>query len=281
MSKFTFSLSMILVMFSCQQENKKDQPLSEFEIEEGFQIELVASEPLISDPVDMEIDELGRWFVVEMHGYPLDVSGTGAIKRLVDTNDDGLPDQSTVFMDGLIFPTGILRWKKGFLVTDPPHVIYLEDADQDGKAEIIDTVLTGFARSNPQHNVNNPTYGLDNWIYLSHEGAVKSQLFAEVLGDQGTEVHFPGSPDVAGLPQNANGLGVRFRPAPPAAEMLSAKSQFGQTFDPWGHHFQTNNATHLFHAVIASQYMARNRNLLIPSGQQYIPKNGRGFDIFQ
>ncbi|NND33407.1 MAG: c-type cytochrome, partial [Saprospiraceae bacterium] len=54
----------------------------------------------------------------------------------------------------------------------------------------------------------------------------------------------------------------------------------GQTFDSWGHHFQTNNATHLHHAVMGASYMKRNDDLLIPGGQQYIPATGRGFDIF-
>ena len=51
--------------------------LSTFELEPGFKIELLAAEPLISDPVDMEIDEYGRLYVVEMPGYLLDKSGTG------------------------------------------------------------------------------------------------------------------------------------------------------------------------------------------------------------
>ena len=52
-----------------------EQALSAFEIEPGFKIELLAAEPLVSDPVDMEIDEYGRLYVVEMHGYPLDKIG--------------------------------------------------------------------------------------------------------------------------------------------------------------------------------------------------------------
>lgn len=145
--------------FSCHSKSESDErsledAISIFELEEGFQIELVAGEPLISDPVDMEIDEHGHFYVVEMHGYPLDVSGSGRVKRLSDSDGDGRMDKSTVFADSLIMPTGIMRWKKGFLVTDPPNVYYLEDRDGDGKAEVRETVLSGFALSNPQHNVN-------------------------------------------------------------------------------------------------------------------------------
>ena len=59
---------------------KAESALSTFELEPGFKIELVAIEPLIADPVAMEIDENGRFYVVEMHGYPLDKSGTGKVE---------------------------------------------------------------------------------------------------------------------------------------------------------------------------------------------------------
>jgi glucose/arabinose dehydrogenase len=75
----------------------------------------------------MEIDEYGRLYVVEMHGYPLDKTGSGKIKLVSDSNGDGRMDKSTVFADGLTLPNSIMRWKKGVLVTDAPHVFYLED----------------------------------------------------------------------------------------------------------------------------------------------------------
>jgi hypothetical protein len=39
--------------------------LSGFELEPGFNIELVAIEPFIVDPVAMEIDENGRFHVID------------------------------------------------------------------------------------------------------------------------------------------------------------------------------------------------------------------------
>ncbi len=102
------------------------EALTTFDIEAGFRIEVFASEPMILDPVAMEFDEHGRVFVVEMPGYPLDVGATGRVKLLEDTNQDGFPDQATVFVDGLVLPTGVLRWKKGILVTDAPNVWYFE-----------------------------------------------------------------------------------------------------------------------------------------------------------
>jgi putative membrane-bound dehydrogenase-like protein len=180
--------------FLSAQSLKKSEPklshelrkaLDDFDIADGFSIELVVAEPLISDPVAMEIDEEGRMYVVEMHGYPLDLAGFGKIKMLSDTDGDGYPDKSTVFADKLILPTGIMRWKKGFLVTDTPDVLYLEDTNGDGKADIRKTILTGFAHSNPQHNLNTPILGLDNWIYLGHQYSVTPTVCKKQFSDKG------------------------------------------------------------------------------------------------
>ena len=54
------------------------ETLSRFRLDPGFRIELMASEPDIQSPIAMDIDERGRWFVLEMPGYPVDTRPTGA-----------------------------------------------------------------------------------------------------------------------------------------------------------------------------------------------------------
>lgn len=245
--------------------------LETFRIADGFRIELFASEPLISSPVAMDVDERGRMFVVELPGYPLDVSGSGRVKLLEDTDADGRPDRATIFADGLRLPTGVMRWKQGIIVTDSPQVWYLEDADGDGRAEIKREMLTGFALSNPQHTTNTPVYGLDNWIYLANEGPVRTVRYRDIFGDAGGEVHFPDRPDGPRLPPDAGGRNVRFRPDTHQLEMLSSRSQFGQTFDAWGHHFLVAHNRHIFQEVVAARYLARNRALVVPTVLEHIP----------
>src|SRR5688572_7225768 len=184
--KMGLTTLIVAVLAGC--EKKQDGPVvmdppvpasdavSTFQIEPGFKIELLAAEPLIADPVAMEIDENGAMYVVENHGYPLDKTKSSKVKLLRDTDGDGVMDKSTVFADTLLMPTGVLRWKRGVLVTDAPHVLYMEDSDGDDKADVIKEVLTGFALGNPQHNVNSPILGLDNWIYIAHERAVGSEV---------------------------------------------------------------------------------------------------------
>ena len=278
-----FLFLFIIAFSSCKQDSppqRIDEALSTFEIEDGFKIELLASEPLIGDPVDMEIDEYGRLYVVEMPGYPLDVSGSGSIKLLSDTDGDGVMDKSTTFAENLVLPNSIMRWKNGFIVTDAPNVLYLEDTDNDNRADVIDTLLTGFALSNPQHNLNSPVLGLDNWIYLAHEGIVTTETYREQFGDAGREIYFPGKPESPRLPQNARGRSVRFNLDDLTLEELSSHTQFGQTFDQWGNHLLVGNSNHVYHEVIAQRYVERNAAFKLSDATQSISDHGNAAEVF-
>ncbi len=91
----------------------------------GYQVELAAAEPLVLDPVAFDWDERGRLWVVEMADYPLGLDGKGKaggrVRILEDTNRDGIYDRSSLFAEGLSFPTGILTWRGGCLGTAAPE----------------------------------------------------------------------------------------------------------------------------------------------------------------
>jgi putative membrane-bound dehydrogenase-like protein len=254
-----------------------EQSLATMQVADGFTIEIVATEPTISSPVAMDIDEDGRIFVVEMPGYPLDTSASGRVTLLEDTDGDGRIDRSGVFADGLVLPTGVMRWKRGVLVTAAPDVLYLEDTNGDGRADVRSVVLTGFAFTNPQHTVNSPRYGLDNWIYLAHEGPAEAVIFKERFGDEGRPLRFPDRPDA---PLDAGRRSVRFRPGTHEIEARAGSSQFGHAFDEWGRYFTLDNSNHSRHEVIASRYLARNPDLLAARAMQNISDHGAAATVY-
>ncbi|GAA4301588.1 c-type cytochrome [Compostibacter hankyongensis] len=241
-----------------------EEDLSTFQLEPGFKIELIASEPLVRDPVDMTIDEYGRMYVVEMPGMPLNKSGLGKVIMLSDTSGDGKMDKRTVFADSLIMPSGVTRWKKGILVTDPPKVYYMEDTQGDGIADIKKVVLTGFDTSNLEANVNNPEYGLDNWVYL-----------ADLPVGGGSGIRYADDTAGTALPESS----VRFRPDRRQLEVLSGQTQFGQAFDAWGNHLLVNNSNHIFQNVVATRYLQRNPDLVAPSAIQTLADHSEVFPI--
>lgn len=267
-----YHLVMVILLGGMSCSGHKDTPFSKsaiedlasFELADGFKIELIASEPLIFDPVDMMIDEYGRLYVVEMPGMPLNKSGLGKVVLLSDTSGDGQMDKRTVFADSLILPSGIMRWKKGVIVTDPPNVYYFEDNNQDGKADIKKVMLTGFDTSNLEANVNNPQYGLDNWIYLAD---------LPVGGKGG--IHFTNDSGGVQVPEST----VRFKPESHQLEVLSGQTQFGQTFDAWGHLLMVSNSNHIYQDVIAARYLKRNPDMVAPSATETLAGHKKVFPI--
>jgi putative membrane-bound dehydrogenase-like protein len=200
---------------------------------------------------------------------------------LVDTDGDGQMDRSNIFSENLMFPNGLLRWKQGLIVTDAPYVLYLEDQDGDGRSDVCDTLLTGFSLSNPHVNVNNPIYGLDNWIYLAHFGSIGTRKYDEKFGDKGSEIYFPGISGSPRLPQNANGKRVRFHPDKHRLEMTASRTQFGHTFDRWGRSLLTHNQNHIYHEVIGAAYLSRNPDLVIAEATHSISDHGNETEVFQ
>src|SRR5688572_19254387 len=75
--------------------------IAKMTVPEGFQVELVASEPQIINPVAMTFDEKGRIWIAESLEYPRKQAGPGRdrIKVLEDTDGDGKADKFTVFAD--------------------------------------------------------------------------------------------------------------------------------------------------------------------------------------
>jgi len=272
----------VLILTACRKSGapyNQAEAIKTFQIDPAYRVEPFACEPAIVSPVAMDFDENGRIFVVEDRGYPLSTEQRlGRVKLLTDTNGDGIPDRSTIFADNLTMPTGVMRWKKGILVTDAPDLIYFEDTDGDGKADIRRVVLTGFAITNPQHTVNNPVYGLDNWIYLAHENAATAIIFKDKFGDRGSDIRFPDRP---GTPQlTEHGRNVRLRPDTNELEALSGGSQFGQAFDDQGHHFTLNNSEHIRHEVIAARYLQRNPDLPVSTVMEQISDHGPAAKVF-
>jgi putative membrane-bound dehydrogenase-like protein len=276
------ALAALILLMSCGRSGppySAKQALATFRIAPGYHIERFAEEPDVVSPVAMDIDEDGRIYVVEDRGYPLNSAGKiGRVKLLEDTNDDGMPDRATIFADNLVMPTGVMRWKKGILVTDAPDLLYLEDTNGDGRADVRRVVLTGFAFSNPQHTVNSPMYGLDNWIYVARPAPTRAVIYKEQFGDTGHEIRFAWQAGVPPLTERVHD--IRFRMDPPRMEALSGETQFGQTFDDWGHRFIDSNSNHARHEVIAARYLKRNPDLPVPMAHEEIPDHGAAANVY-
>ncbi|WP_437231103.1 PVC-type heme-binding CxxCH protein [Planctomicrobium sp. SH661] len=231
----------------------------------GYRIEVAANEPLVRDPVAIDWGLDGKLWVAEMADYPLGLDGHGRrggrICFLRDLDGDGHYDASTPFLDGVNFPTGIVAWGNGVIVTAAPEIFYAEDVDGDGRCDVRKVLFSGFQEGNQQLRMNGLRWGLDGWLHCasgSHDanyGKV-SRIRSHMTGEE----LVIGSRD------------FRFRPATGEIEPLPGPSQFGRNSDDVGNWFGVQNSFPLWHYVLEDRYLRRNPHVPTPEARQLLSK---------
>jgi len=224
----------------------------------GLVVELVAAEPLIVDPVAIDFGTDGKLWVVEMHDYPAGLDGNwqpgGRVKVLTSSKGDGHYDQAVTFIEGLPFPTGVMPWRKGALICAAPDILYAEDTDGDGRADVVKKIFTGFYTDNYQARVNSLSLGLDNWVHGAN-------------GLLGGVIHgLAGGREV-----DIRGRDFRMNPDTLVFEPVSGLTQQGRARDDWGNWFGCNNSVLAFHFPLPDHYLRRNPHVAAPAPNVSLP----------
>ena len=198
-----------------------------FHLPPGFRIELVASEPEIVKPINMKFDSAGRLYVTQSYEYPFPhpegVSGRDTIRRIVDTNGDGVPDKVSVFADGLSIPIGVTPIPRGVMGYSVPNLYRFFDKNGDGVADTREIAYSGFGHRDTHGMVNGLNYWLDGWVYCCHGYSNTST----VRGTDGSQITM----------QSGNTFRVRIDGSHVDQFSFGQVNPFGMTFDPRGDMF--------------------------------------------
>lgn len=144
------------------------------EVPAGFQLELVASEPMVQEPVCFAFDPDGALFVCEWNTYMQDPYATGQFEpkcrvvKLVDTDGDGKFDKRTVFADSLLLPRSILALHDRILVrmSNDNTIWAFFDDNKDGVADRKEVALAGGpVGGNIEHQDDSLVWNVDGRIY--------------------------------------------------------------------------------------------------------------------
>ncbi|MGV3660507.1 MAG: neutral/alkaline non-lysosomal ceramidase N-terminal domain-containing protein [Prosthecobacter sp.] len=238
-----------------------EESAKKWHVREGYRVELVAAEPVVLDPVAFDWDEQGRLWVVEMADYPLGMDGKGKaggrVVMLEDTEHDGRYDKRTVIAKDLNFPTGILTWRGGAIVTAAPDIVLLQP---NGDQKVL---FTGFSTGNQQLRVNGLRWGMDGWVYCAagaHNGGY----------NKGTQIESK----LTGEKIDLGSRDFRFKPDTGEFDPQSGPSQFGRARDDWGNWFGVQNSFPLWHYVLQDHYLRRNPHVIPPDPiHQLFPRN--------
>ncbi|MDB4408777.1 hypothetical protein N9165_01775, partial [Akkermansiaceae bacterium] len=150
-----------------------------FNLPEGMEINLFASDPMISKPVQMNWDSEGRLWLVSSGMYPHIVPGAAEndqVLVLEDTNGDGAADKRTVFADDLHIPTAVLPMDGGVYVANSTEILFLKDTDGDLVADERRVVLSGFGTEDTHHLVHTFNQGPDGMLYFLQSIYIHSHL---------------------------------------------------------------------------------------------------------
>ena len=276
-----------------------EQSAEKMQLPAGFRIELVASEPLIAEPTCVAFDEYGRFFVCELHGYNLEghldvvelnktgkldttvrrirwervenkkiaeetrKNQFGTVKLLKDPDGDGRMDQADVWADRLPTCYGIVPARDGVIVVCAPDILFLADRDGDGKAEIRETLFSGFRVELLERSINNPRWGLDNWIYVG-------------AGGGGGTIHGPRLVE----PVEIGDTDFRIKADGTAIEPVHGKVRtFGMTMNQIGDRFPSASRPVNYALPLPHRYMKRNPHVATPEASRIAANFSRAYGI--
>lgn len=150
--------------------------LTNFTVANGLEIGLFASEPMLRNPTDMDIDERGRVWITEGVNYrstfqPWGVlqSGGDRIVILEDTKGDGIADKATTFYQGpeINSALGICVLGNKVIVSRSPNVYIFTDTNGDGIADTKEVLFSGIAGVDHDHGVHAFSFGPDGKLYFN------------------------------------------------------------------------------------------------------------------
>lgn len=166
------SILMIIIICSYSPTNKKDR-LDGIYVPEGYILEIAAGEDLVDYPMFSTLDETGRLFVFESIGSVYDKTQDAIdnpafrIKLLIDSNNDGKYDKSTIFADKIGFPQGGVFHNGSLYASSAPDLLKLTDTDNDGVADKREVLLTGWTLNVNANSLIGPFMAPDGWLYMS------------------------------------------------------------------------------------------------------------------
>ncbi len=245
----------------------------------GFRLKLVAAEPLVCQPSGVCWDAHGDLFVSELHGYNIegqfdieDLNKTGkldrvvrriaanedamrraekkqygTVKRLLDSDGDGVMDRAEVWADRLPVCLGVCPARGGIIAICAPDIVFLADRDGDGRAEVRETLFTGFRFGVIERRINSPIWGPDNWIYID--------------GGQGGRITGPHLATPVDIPVT----GFRIKPDGSAIEPVSGHTgTYGFTFNADGDRLVISTGSPGIQvAPLPWRYLSRNPDVAI------------------
>jgi len=185
------------------------EAMKKFQLADGLAIDLVLSEPLVTQPLHISFDSRGRLWLVEARQYPkpagLKEVSKDAVWRAIydkvpppppfvegspfrgvdrisiheDADGDGVYESHKVFADHLNMATSVAHTEHGVWVTHAPYLLFFPDKNQDDMPDGPPEVhLSGFGLEDTHSIANSLRWGPDGWLYGAQGSTVSAAILA-------------------------------------------------------------------------------------------------------
>lgn len=204
------------------------EQVKHFHLPPGFEMQLIAAEPDIGQPTNIQFDSRGRLWINSTLEYPYPANGPGRdrLSCMDDTNGDGVPDRIHTFADGLNIPIGVASIHGSVIAYSIPSIDRFIDKDDDGKSEHRETLFKGFGFRDTHGMASSFRPWIDGWIYACHGFSNDSNIEGK---------------DQSPVTMNS-GNTYRFRPDGSRLEQWTwgQVNPYGLAFDSWGNLFSAD-----------------------------------------
>ena len=204
-----------------------DEEQKMLQVADGFEISLFASDPLIAKPIQMNFDPAGRLWIATSETYPQIKPGSAADDKIIILEDDGTgkAKAASVFIGGLLIPTGIAPGDGGVYVANSTELVHF--TEKDGKGIDRRVVLSGFGTEDTHHILHTLRWGPDSRLYFNQSVYIHSHI------------------ETPWGVRNLNGGGVwRFEPSSEKLEVFvkGLWNTWGHVWNDYGQEFGTDGA---------------------------------------
>jgi len=196
--------------------------MKNLKVADGLEVTLFASEPMVRNPANLDVDARGRVWSTEGANYRVwnkwgkQQPNGDRIVILEDTNGDGVADKEKTFYQGHDVNTalGICVLGSKVIVSCSPNVLVFTDENGDDVYDKKEVLFTGISGVDHDHGVHAFVFGPDGKLYFNqgNDGKQVKRPDGSLVKDRfGFEVKTDGKPYRQGLVFRLNMDGTDFQ----------------------------------------------------------------------
>ncbi|WP_347157929.1 PVC-type heme-binding CxxCH protein [Pontibacter chitinilyticus] len=231
-----------------EQKRLPENAVLGLEAADGLEVKLFASEPMMGNPTNMDVDAKGRVWVCEAYNYRPELNPSNPQRKegdriliLEDLDQDGHADTAKVFYQGtdVNAALGVAVLGNKVIVSSSPNVFLFTDTNGDDVADKKEVLFSGLGGEQHDHAIHSFTFGPDGKLYFNfgNEGKqIMDRNGKPIIDKDGKEVNNSGKP-------YRQGMVFRVNPDGTDLEVLAHnfRNNYEAAVDSYGTLWQSDN----------------------------------------